>query len=184
MDELLPQCGADVKKCLEMVIDDKEVEAFTNATKKVMLSALKAVINFGSAFKPSDDDPKILSQPQPKKDEKPEITQTSKPSKDETTSSGVPKNPESQTICPTHYKKPCRKKGCKFQHPPWCQNAMEHGLKQFHEKGCDKAVCKNFHPFFCRRSLKTNQCFNLKCKAMHLKGTQRKRHPQIGRAHV
>ena len=64
-------------------------------------------------------------------------------------------------------------KECKFTHPKLCNKFTQHGTRQPH--GCNKGKnCQYFHPTMYLNSLLKSECFNERCKLLHIKGTARK----------
>ena len=123
IDQLLPQCEEEVKRCLEMIREGKDHEAFN---RKGMLATLKVVLLFQSTS-PSLSSPKEDSTEADSKTEDSTEEDSSKTTESEentqTTQTGLtqnsptpngkpPKSSGSTTvqICPTHYKKPCKQK--------------------------------------------------------------------------
>ena len=84
-----------------------------------------------------------------------------------------PSHPKSfPNICSDYLKNSCSKGGsCKKNHPPICQNLIDHGLGSPH--GCDGRDCHELHPTICRNSLRHQRCMNTNCKSFHIKGTAR-----------
>ena len=64
-------------------------------------------------------------------------------------------------------------RGCSKQHPQLCRRWCSFGDSKW---GCkDGDECYYFHPEICEDSEKTSKCLNIKCKKVHMKGTQRYR---------
>lgn len=82
------------------------------------------------------------------------------------------KTTSSNTICPIHKKKKCRKSDCHYEHPQWCSKLLEKGLQPYQKDGCS-TKCDAFHPRICHSSLKYRRCLNPKCRNAHIKGTKR-----------
>ena len=66
-----------------------------------------------------------------------------------------------------------RGNNCNYPHPAPCKKYIENP-----ENGC-RPECTNFHPDICKYSRKLRKCYNVNCYRIHLKGTIRKRSPQV-----
>ena len=183
MDQLFEQCEDEVRDCLQMFKDGKDFDTINKKViKEVMFETINALFQYLSTFSKPKEIESVTKPPSVGEDSiVKETTQSNVPTDVVKTSPSTgminsePKVNTEPSICPNHVKKPCKKRDCTLPHPEWCQKAWQHGLIKYDKMGCDKESCEKFHPFFCRRSLLEKKCFNKKCTAVHVKGTQRKK---------
>ena len=61
---------------------------------------------------------------------------------------------------------------CLYYHPQICEKYKNYG--PYKTKGCNKGdSCELFHPFLCKTSVENSNCFDRKCRNMHLLKTKR-----------
>ena len=72
-------------------------------------------------------------------------------------------------------------KDCPFMHPKRCSKLIKHGTKA--DKGCNHGKkCDDFHPKMCPMSIAKGVCFDDRCTLCHVKGTRRKKAPDVEKA--
>ena len=90
-----------------------------------------------------------------------------------------------RNACPHGYdgKKVVKGKQCVNYHPERCSTYCQYGDNE--HLGCVlKDRCPLFHPKLCERSVSRQECLNLQCRYIHLKGTKRYQTPPSYRENV
>ena len=63
---------------------------------------------------------------------------------------------------------------CPYTHPLICPAYQAYGPNP--TNGCEKGTeCEFYHPMICKSSAEKSECYNRRCRKLHLKGTKRRR---------
>lgn len=168
--------GDEAKKCLELVIQGKDINCIN---KPFIIEALVAVVQLKS---PAFVETQIHNEPPQSQLEHIDAHHLEQASTNHREMNlGSVGMDQLMNICKTHRRQTCKdkNKGCLGAHPQWCPKLSQFGLRKYNKKGCCKTKCNYFHPYMCLASMKTKTCYNRKCKKIHLKGTQRKRNQGV-----